>query len=121
MAITEILAGQNFNTSVRKYDSDVITVTPDIDYTGWTLKYMVKNSYSDLDADAVLSITPQLITVGALKKIAITFTPEILQNIELGSYQHTLKVTSLNGQTATTLFMGILNITEAGVNYPVGG
>jgi hypothetical protein len=115
-----IKAGDALNFTIKKYDSNSIIITPDQDFTGWTLKYLVKERLSDTDIQAVISITPQLIAEDNLKKIIIPFTPTNTSSVVAGNdYHHALKAISSNNLTAITLFTGKLIIQTASITYPI--
>lgn len=110
----------NCNKTIEKNASAGIKIAANVDFTDWTLIYLAKQNMTDADANAVISITPVVITEDDTKKILVSFTPSATSTVAVGTYFHALKVIAPNEETAMTLFKGQLTIEQNYINAPEG-
>ena len=115
--MTTTITDKIFNASVERYDSEGWKFTPSIDFTGYTLVYMVKQNRNDNDSVAIISLTPELITEGALKKIVVVFDAETFKGINCGTYYHALK--AYKDLNAVTIIKGKLSLEGEYIEAPV--
>ena len=107
------------NTEIERNTSHGITLQTTSDLSGWTLIYLAKRKVTDEDADAVISITPQIVEIDSLKNIVISFPPTTTKNISVGQYYHSCRAISADELTVLTLFNGTLKITQEGIKAPL--
>lgn len=94
---TEISVPQgNTRTLAITYtDNDEIA----IDITGWTVIFMVKTTYSDVDASALITKTASISTPTAgIASVSLTTADT---SLAVGNYVFDVKATTTNGQVYT--------------------
>ena len=123
----------NVNTTIEKDTSHLIMLIPSVDLSSYTLVYMAKKTINDLDADAVIEITPTVETknVSDLSQglqhaletetvvvVLITFPPSVTKTLTAGTYVHYCRAISADEQTVIPLFDGKLVLKPNGINRP---
>ena len=125
---------QTVDYTIERNSSDAMAILPDFDFTtiSWNFYYHAKSLMTDSDVNAVISITPELISVADIKTlypdavipdhttvhlILINFQPSQTRAVIPGTYHHALRaVDAHNSENVIPIFNGCLTVTHDDTN-----
>lgn len=97
----DVVQGSNFGIEIEVLDDD--GVTP-VDLTGWGVRGVAKNKYSDLDSDILINLEPG-VWDALLGKIRISLSPEQTAVLPITEAVYDVEKYSLVGESQAIKLM----------------